>query len=83
MAGPSHLPRLDYSNYTWRRVQITKLLIMQFSPFCRHSTRTVHGNIHANGAHKSNDIPKQRLTGPQSKHGGREVAQVRVKGEFQ
>jgi hypothetical protein len=31
MARPSHLPRLDYSNYTWRRVQIAKLLIMQFS----------------------------------------------------
>jgi hypothetical protein len=30
MARQSHLPRLDYSNYTWRRVQITKLLIMQF-----------------------------------------------------
>jgi hypothetical protein len=26
MACPSHPPRLDYSNYTWRRVQITKLL---------------------------------------------------------
>jgi hypothetical protein len=28
MARPSHPPRLDYSNYTWRRVQITKLLIV-------------------------------------------------------
>jgi hypothetical protein len=28
----SHPPWLDHSNYTWRRVQITKLLIMQFSP---------------------------------------------------
>jgi hypothetical protein len=40
MPRPSHPPRLDYSNYeynrTWRRVQITKLLIMQFSPFSRH-----------------------------------------------
>jgi hypothetical protein len=36
MARPSHPPRLDYSNYTWRRVQITKLLVMQFSPFSRH-----------------------------------------------
>jgi hypothetical protein len=36
MARPSHPPLLDYSNYTWRRVQITKLLIMQFSPFSRH-----------------------------------------------
>jgi hypothetical protein len=32
MARPSHPPRLDYSNYTWRRVQITKLLVVQFSP---------------------------------------------------
>jgi hypothetical protein len=29
---PSHPPWLDYSNYTWRRVQLMKLLIMQFSP---------------------------------------------------
>jgi hypothetical protein len=35
-ARPSHPPRLDYSNYTLRRVQITKLLIMQFSSFSRH-----------------------------------------------
>jgi hypothetical protein len=27
----SHPSRLDYSNYTWRRVQITKLFVMQFS----------------------------------------------------
>jgi hypothetical protein len=31
MARPSHSPRLDYSNYTWRTVQITKL-VMQFPP---------------------------------------------------
>jgi hypothetical protein len=33
---PCHslLPWLDRSNYTWRRVQVTKLLIMQFSPTC-------------------------------------------------
>jgi hypothetical protein len=37
MARPSHPPRLDYSNYTWRRVQITKLLVMQFSPFSRQN----------------------------------------------
>jgi hypothetical protein len=30
MTRPSHPPRLDYSNYTWPRVQITKLLVMQF-----------------------------------------------------
>jgi hypothetical protein len=36
MTSPSHPPRLDYSNYTWRRVQIMKLLVMQLSPFSRH-----------------------------------------------
>jgi hypothetical protein len=36
MASPPHPPRLDYSNYTWRRVQIMKLLVMQFSPFTCH-----------------------------------------------
>jgi hypothetical protein len=30
MTRPSHPPWLDYSDYTWRRVQITKLLAMQF-----------------------------------------------------
>jgi hypothetical protein len=28
----SHPPWLDHSNYTWHRVQVMKLLIMQFSP---------------------------------------------------
>jgi hypothetical protein len=34
MTRPSNPPRLDYStrNYAWRRVQITKILVMQFSP---------------------------------------------------
>jgi hypothetical protein len=32
---PSHISQLDYSNYTWRRVQITKLLVKQFSPLSR------------------------------------------------
>jgi hypothetical protein len=31
MPRPSHPPRLDNSNYTWWRVQITKLLIIPFS----------------------------------------------------
>jgi hypothetical protein len=31
MPFPSHPPLLDRYNYTWRRVQITKLLVMQFS----------------------------------------------------
>jgi hypothetical protein len=31
-----HPSRLDHSNYTWQRVQITKLLVKQFTPFSRH-----------------------------------------------
>jgi hypothetical protein len=34
MPCPSQLPQLDHSNYTWQRVQLTKLLFMQFSPHC-------------------------------------------------
>jgi hypothetical protein len=30
MLCPFHPPWLDHSNYTWRRVQVMKLLIMQF-----------------------------------------------------
>jgi hypothetical protein len=37
MPSPFHLPRLNHYIYTWQRVQITKLLIMQFSPSSRHS----------------------------------------------
>jgi hypothetical protein len=37
MPRPPHSPRLDNSDYTWRRVQITHLLVMQFSPPSRHS----------------------------------------------
>jgi hypothetical protein len=36
MTSPSHPLWLDYSNYTWQRVQIMKLLVMKFSPFSRH-----------------------------------------------
>jgi hypothetical protein len=36
MARPSHPPCLDRSNYVWRGVQITKLLIMQFPPISGH-----------------------------------------------
>jgi hypothetical protein len=32
MPCPSHPSWLDHSNYTWQRVQVMKLLIMQFSP---------------------------------------------------
>jgi hypothetical protein len=28
MPCPSHSPWLDHSNFTWRRVQVMKLLIM-------------------------------------------------------
>jgi hypothetical protein len=31
MPRPSHISSLDHSNYTWRRVQVIKLLINQFS----------------------------------------------------
>jgi hypothetical protein len=37
MFRPHHPPRIYNSNYTWRRVQIMKLLFMQFSPPSRHS----------------------------------------------
>jgi hypothetical protein len=33
---PSHHPRLDSSDYIWRRVQVTKLLVMQFSATSCH-----------------------------------------------
>jgi hypothetical protein len=36
MPRPSHPSWLDYSNYTWRRVQVMKFLIMQCSPTSRH-----------------------------------------------
>jgi hypothetical protein len=36
MPCPSNPPWLDHSNYTWRRVQVMKLLIMQFSPTSHH-----------------------------------------------
>jgi hypothetical protein len=36
MPFPSHSPWLHHSNYTWRRVQVTKLLIMQLSQTSCH-----------------------------------------------
>jgi hypothetical protein len=36
MPCQSHTPWLDHSNCTWRRVQVMKLLIMQFSPASCH-----------------------------------------------
>jgi hypothetical protein len=38
MPCPSHPPWLDHSTYTWWRVQVTKLLIMQFSAASCHFT---------------------------------------------
>jgi hypothetical protein len=32
MPHPPNPPRFDYSNYTWLRVQITKLPVMKFFP---------------------------------------------------
>jgi hypothetical protein len=37
MSRPPHPPRLYNSNYTWRRLQIMKLLVMQLSPPSCHS----------------------------------------------
>jgi hypothetical protein len=36
MPFPSHPPWHDHSNYTWRKVQVVKPHIMQFSPNFRH-----------------------------------------------
>jgi hypothetical protein len=36
MSRPPHPSLLDNSNYTWRRVQITQLFVMQFSLPSRH-----------------------------------------------
>jgi hypothetical protein len=36
MPFPSHPPWLDHSNYTWQRVQVMKLQIMQFSRISYH-----------------------------------------------
>jgi hypothetical protein len=37
ISRPHHPPRLYNFNYTWRRVQIMQILIMQFPPPSRHS----------------------------------------------
>jgi hypothetical protein len=36
MPCPSHPPLLHHSNYVWRRVEVMKLLFMQFSPISCH-----------------------------------------------
>jgi hypothetical protein len=42
MPCPSHPPWLDHSNYIWRRVQVMKLLIMQFSSTSCHFIQMIH-----------------------------------------
>jgi hypothetical protein len=32
MSCPSHPPLFDHTNYTWQRVQVMELLVIQFSP---------------------------------------------------
>jgi hypothetical protein len=52
MPCPPHPPWLDNTNYTWRRVQVMKLLTMQFSPtsnlfihlWCKCSLSTLFSN---------------------------------------
>jgi hypothetical protein len=36
MLYPSNPPWLNHSNYTWKRVQVMKFVIKQFSSNCRH-----------------------------------------------
>jgi hypothetical protein len=38
LSCPSHPSAVHHSNYTWRRVQVMKLLIMQFCPTSLHFT---------------------------------------------
>jgi hypothetical protein len=33
MPCPSHHPWLDHSNYTWRRVQVMKYIIIKYNAF--------------------------------------------------
>jgi hypothetical protein len=43
MARPSHPPRLDYSNYTWRRVQIMNCDIFSNDLFAQsHPTSVIN-----------------------------------------
>jgi hypothetical protein len=37
MLRPSHHPWLNHSNYTWQRVQVRKIVVMQFTPPSRVS----------------------------------------------
>jgi hypothetical protein len=53
MSCTSHLPWLNYSNYAWQRVQVTKFLNMQVSPTSchliplrfKHSPQSMFSNI--------------------------------------
>jgi hypothetical protein len=49
MPCPSHPPWLDHSNYTWRKIQVMKFLIMQFSlnPFYSISLRSKYSPQHS------------------------------------
>jgi hypothetical protein len=42
---PFHLPWPDHSNYTWRRVQVIKFLIKQFSPTSPVTSPLIGPNI--------------------------------------
>jgi hypothetical protein len=42
---PSYPPWLDRFNYTWRKVQVMKLLIMQFSPISGHFMSSSPGSV--------------------------------------
>jgi hypothetical protein len=42
---PSHPPWLDNSNYTWRTIQVMKLLIMQLYPTCFSLTNWLNRTV--------------------------------------
>jgi hypothetical protein len=59
MSCPSHPPRLAHSNYTWRRVQVMKLLIIQLSQPSRHLLSkfpTVYGTLRFFRANKNSQF---------------------------
>jgi hypothetical protein len=61
---PSHPPWLDHSNTIWRRVQVMKLLIMQFSPTSCHliPTKSKFGDKCGNNEKKHDILEKSRIT---------------------
>jgi hypothetical protein len=56
MPWPPLPPWFDQSNYTWRRVQVMKLLIMQFSPTSCHliSLRSLETKFHTHPEPREN-----------------------------